>query len=121
MTTESATLELEAIIVFLVTFFTGIAGIEYQKRRIWQLIIKLFGKKGENVGDPLKYPFFREKKVGGKRVYFLIYSDIRAVLMVGISDKKEQQETIDDIKGRLEEYHEVIKEAIRQHGEYGHA
>ena len=78
-------------------------------------------KENPYVGDLLNYPFFREKKVGGKRVYFLIYGDIRAVLMVGISDKKEQQETIDDIKGRLEEYHEVIKEAIRQHGEYGPA
>jgi putative component of toxin-antitoxin plasmid stabilization module len=68
------------------------------------------------VGDPLGYRFFREKKVGGRRVYYLVYEDIQAVLMVGVSDKKTQQETIDEIKERLNEYHEVIKEAIRQHG-----
>lgn len=48
-------------------------------------------------------------------VNYLIYDDLKAVLMVGISDKKAQQETIDEIKSRLTEYYEVIKEAIRQH------
>lgn len=72
------------------------------------------------VGDPLGYKFFREKKLGGKRVYFLIYDDIGAVLMVGVSDKKAQRETIDAIKSRLADYHEVIREAIKQHGESGH-
>jgi mRNA-degrading endonuclease RelE of RelBE toxin-antitoxin system len=67
-------------------------------------------------GDPLSYPFFREKKVGGKRVYFLVYEDIKAVLMVGVSNKKTQQETINEIKDKLNEYHDVVKEAIRQHG-----
>ncbi len=38
--------------------------------------------------------------------------------MVGISDKKTQQETIDGIKGRLKEYYEVVREAIRRHGEF---
>ncbi len=66
--------------------------------------------KNPNVGDPLGYSFFREKKVGGKRVYFLVYEDLKAVLMVGISDKKAQQETIDEVKGRLKEYYGVIKE-----------
>ena len=73
------------------------------------------------VGDPLGYEFFREKKTGVKRIYFLVYDDIKAVLMVGVSDKKTQQETIDGIKERLKEYHEVVKEAIKQHGEYGRA
>ena len=75
--------------------------------------------KNPNVGDPLGYKFFREKKISGKRVYFLIYEDLKAVLMVGISDKKTQQETIDEIKDRLKEYYEVVREAIRRHGEFG--
>ncbi len=49
------------------------------------------------IGDPLGYAFFREKKLGGKRVYFLIYEDIKAVLMVGVSDKKTQHETIESV------------------------
>ncbi len=73
------------------------------------------------VGDPLGYHFFREKKIGGRRIYYLIYEELKAVLMVAVSDKKTQQETIDEIKLHLQDYYEVIREAIRQHGEYGPA
>ncbi len=66
------------------------------------------------VGDPLGYKFFREKKVGGKRVYYLVYDDLEAVLMVAISGKKTQQETIDEVKENLEEYYEATKETVRQ-------
>ena len=27
-------------------------------------------------GKPLGYPFFREKKIGGKRAYFLVYDEL---------------------------------------------
>ncbi len=70
------------------------------------------------VGDPLGYPFFREKKIGGKRVYYLIYDDLQVVLLVAVSDKKAQQETIDEIREHLDEYHDVVKESM-QRGEYG--
>lgn len=60
-------------------------------------------KNNPYVGDPLGYKFFREKKVGSKRVYFLIYEDLKAILVVGLSDKKTQQETIDKIKEILDD------------------
>ena len=66
------------------------------------------------VGDPISYPFFREKKVWNKRIYYLIYDELKAVLVVGISDKKAQQETIDAIKDKLKEYYEIIKDSIKQ-------
>jgi putative component of toxin-antitoxin plasmid stabilization module len=75
-------------------------------------------KQNPHVGDPLGYEFFREKKIKGKRVYFLVYDDVMAVLMVGISDKKTQSETIEGIKNKLKDYHEVVKQAIKQHDEY---
>jgi len=74
--------------------------------------------KNPYVGDPLGYTFFREKKFKGKRVYYLIYEDLKCVLMIGISNKKTQQDTIDDIKGKLKEYHQVIKETLMQHDEF---
>ena len=40
--------------------------------------------------------------------------------MVGQSDKKTQQETIDTIKAKLPEYYDVVREAIKQHDEYDH-
>ena len=67
------------------------------------------------VGDPLSYRFFREKKVGGKRIYFLIYDSLMAVLMVGISNKKTQHETIIEIKAKLDDYYVVVKDAIKEH------
>jgi len=61
-------------------------------------------KKEKVLGDPLSYDFFREKKIGGKRVYFLVYKEIKVVLLVNISKKKYQQETIDEIKILLPEF-----------------
>jgi|TARA_Y100000310_G_C20406113_1_gene679745 putative component of toxin-antitoxin plasmid stabilization module len=77
--------------------------------------------KNPFVGDPLGITFLREKRIDGKRAYFLVYEDIRCVLMVGLSDKKAQQETIDRIRSNLVEYYAIVKEAIKQHGEFGRA
>ena len=69
-------------------------------------------KQDCNTGKPLGYPFFREKKMGKYRVYFLIYEDIDTVLLVTISDKKAQQETIDKIKSQLDYYKELIRKNL---------
>ena len=73
------------------------------------------------VGDHLGYPFFREKKLSGKRVYFLIYDDVKIVLMVSVSDKKAQHDTIEEIKLHLKDYYALVKEVLTRHGGYGHA
>ena len=69
-------------------------------------IQKLFLQLKENpyVGDALKYRFFREKRLKEKRIYYLIYEGLSAVLVVAISGKKTQQETIDYIISYLPEY-----------------
>jgi len=70
------------------------------------------------VGDPLGYRFLREKKLDTKRVYYLIYEEFQSVVLVQISDKKQQQTTINEIKRNLDNYYQFIKE-IKQRGEYG--
>lgn len=65
------------------------------------------------VGKPLGYKFFREKKIKGRRIYFLIYEELVMVLLVGQSDKKDQQATINLIKGRIPEYYEAVKKALK--------
>ena len=70
------------------------------------------------LGKPLGVSFLREKKVEHKRVYYLIYDDLKAVLMVGISDKKAQEHMIQDIKEHLKLYHEDAKAALMQHDEF---
>ena len=69
-------------------------------------------KHNPNTGKPLGYPFFREKKMGKYRLYFLIYDDVDTVLLITISDKKAQQDTIDKIKSQLDQYRELIRKNL---------
>ena len=66
------------------------------------------------VGKPLGYKFFREKKVGKFRFYFLIYEEYVVVFVIALSDKKNQQETINIIKQLIPHYKEEIKNRIKQ-------
>lgn len=63
-------------------------------------------KINPNIGKPLTYPFLREKRLKDKRIYFLLYEEIAIVLLVSSSDKKSQQDTIDEIKLYLNEFKE---------------
>ena len=58
--------------------------------------------------------FFREKKLNGTRVYYLVYEGFVMVLMVAVSDKKTQQATIDAIKERLDSYYAYVKNTLRK-------
>ena len=69
-------------------------------------------KQNYNTDKQLGYPFFREKKMGKYRLYFLIYEDADTVLLVTISDKKAQQGTIDEIKNQLDYYKELIRKNL---------
>ena len=77
---------------------------------------KLPNKLAENpfVGDQLSFPFLREKKIKEKRVYYLIYEDLKLVLLIATSGKKDQQETIDHIKSQLGEYRKVAEDIAKQ-------
>ncbi len=61
-------------------------------------------------GKPLGAKFFREKKVGDKRIYYLIYDEYVIVLLISLSDKKTQQRTIDEIKVNREIYLDLARE-----------
>ncbi len=71
-------------------------------------------KKGNILGKPLGYDFFREKKIGGKRVYFLVYKEITLILFVKSSKKKYQQETIDEIKFLLPEFKKLAYDIYKR-------
>lgn len=75
---------------------------EYETaERIFENILKY---RAETFGDRIKYNFFREFRINGKRVYFLIYKDIAIVLVIGVSKKKDQQEVINSIFNRLKDF-----------------
>ena len=64
------------------------------------------------VGDPLSVRWFREKKIGKNRIYYIIYEDLKAVFMVGISEKKDQQKAINTIRLLLEFFKEELMSLI---------
>ena len=81
-----------------------------------EIIQKIYNQLKENpyVGDIIRYRFFREKRLREKRIYYLVYDDLLAVLVVAISDKKAQAETIDEIVRLLPEYKAYIHNLLRK-------
>lgn len=76
---------------------------------------KIEDKLVENpyTGDPLGVRWFREKKHGKFRIYYVIYDDIHSVFMVGISEKKDQQKVINTIRLLLDFYREEIENLVK--------
>lgn len=60
-------------------------------------------------GRPLGYKFFREKKVEGFRIYYLIYGSYAVVFLITIGGKKDQKKTINTIKMLMPYYREEIR------------
>ena len=81
------------------------------RKRIQKIFLQL--KENPYVGDQLQYLHLREKRVREKRVYYLVYDDLQAVLIVVISGKKDQQTTINYIINNFDEYKEYLKKLLR--------
>lgn len=71
-----------------------------------EILQKMFLKIKENpyTSDQLRYKHLREKRIRERRIYFLVYDDLQAVLIVAISGKKDQQATINHIVDYFDEY-----------------
>ena len=63
-------------------------------------------------GSPLGVEWFREKRYGKYRIYYIIYDDLEAVFMVAISEKKDQQKVINTVLLLLDFYKEEIKNLV---------
>lgn len=87
-----------------------------EQKRVDKILNQLLDRGGE-VGKPLSgLSFFREKKFDGKRLYYLVYSNVFVVLVLAISDKKAQQATINQILLNLTEYQQHVFETLRKRG-----
>ena len=77
-------------------------------------ILRRIEKLSENpfVGRPLSYPFFRELKASGFRIYYLIYESTQSVYVVNLSDKKDQQKIINSIMLLLDVYKKEIEKMM---------
>src|SRR3989344_219337 len=69
-------------------------------------IRKVVGQLKANpvAGKPLGFEWFREKKLGGKRLYYLVYKKACVVLLVSYGGKKEQRKIIGHILDNLKSY-----------------
>jgi len=73
---------------------------------------KMIGQLKQNafVGKPLRFPWFREKKYKGKRLYYLVYQNLNKVLLAAYGSKKEQQRIIAHVLANLEEYKRIVEQ-----------
>jgi len=77
-----------------------------ENQRIKNLYYQL--KENPYVGDSLQIRTFREKRLNGKRIYYLIFEDLKSVLIVALSNKKAQQKVIDFIIKNIKTFRETI-------------
>lgn len=82
------------------------------KERVVNIKFQLI--KNPYVGKPLSYKWFREKKLNGHRIYYLIYEDLKSVYVIALSDKKDQQKTINTIKLFLHKYRIELQNLIEK-------
>jgi len=64
------------------------------------------------VGKPLGMKWFREKRIGVLRMYYLVYEEYKAVYIVALSGKKDQQKVINTVRYFLEAYREEIRKLL---------
>ena len=87
-----------------------------EQKRVDKILEQLL-ERGGDVGKPLSgLSFFREKKFDGKRLYYLVYSNVFVVLALAIGDKKAQQATINQILVNLAEYQQHVFETLKKRG-----
>ena len=87
-----------------------LSGIE--KEEIQRIVLQL--TENPFVGDQLQIRSLREKRLKEKRLYYLVFEDLNAVLIVAISDKKTQQKTINSILLRINDYRTYLLELLKE-------
>ena len=62
--------------------FSKLYEVMEKEEKEWVDKIKLHLINNPDVGKPLKFDWFREKKFGNKRIYYLIYKNLNKILIV---------------------------------------
>ena len=85
---------------------------EIEREEIQRILLQL--TENPFVGAQLQIRSLREKRLRKKRLYYLVFEDLRAVLIISISDKKAQQKTIDLIILNINEYRKYLLELLKE-------
>ena len=91
--------------------FSKLYEVMEKEEKEWVDKIRLQLKENPNAGKPLRFEWFREKKFGNKRLYYLIYKNLNKILIVSFGSKKEQQKIINHIIENKERYRKIIESA----------
>jgi hypothetical protein len=83
-----------------------------EREEIQKIVLQL--TENPFVGDQLQIRSLREKRLREKRLYYLVFEDLQAVLIIAISDKKTQQKTIDSIISRINDYRKYLIELLKE-------
>jgi len=70
----------------------------------WIEKVKIQLKENLFLGKPLRFDFFREKRLGSNRLYYFINAQTSKALIVAYGSKKEQQRIIEETLLNKEEY-----------------
>ncbi len=89
--------------------FSRLYKVMEKEEKEWVDKIKLQLKDNPDVGKPLIFEWFREKKFGNKRMYYLIYKNINKILIVSFGSKKEQKKIIEHILENKDRYRKLIE------------
>ena len=94
--------------VFETETFTKVYDASEKSEQEW--IKKIKDQLVENllVGKPLQFPWFREKKLGNKRLFYIINTATKKALLIAFGTKKEQQHIINHIIANKETYQNII-------------
>ena len=85
---------------------------EIEREEIQRILLQL--TENPFVGSQLQIRSLREKRLREKRLYYLVFEDLKAVLIISISDKKAQQKTIDLIILNINEYRKYLLELLKE-------
>ena len=67
------------------------------REKQWINKVKDLLKNNLEIGKPLRFEWFREKKLGNKRLYYIINKNTNKVIMLSFGPKKDQQKIINHI------------------------
>ena len=89
--------------------FSKLYGVMEKVEQEWVDKIKQQLIENPDVGKPLRFEWFKEKKFGDKRMYYLVYKNVSKILLVSFGAKKEQQKIIDHVIENKERYRKIIE------------
>jgi len=94
--------------VYETTTFTKIKEACEKKEQEWIEKMKDQLKDNLNVGKPLRYSWFREKKFENKRLFYVMNEKTNKALLLAFGQKRQQQRIIDHIIQNKERYLTLI-------------